>query len=351
MNPKTFLVDFVPTFTKDTPSQLKRKEYVDEILSTYDLGEVVTCTLAECKERGVSEKPDIIICTYEYEAREIKDLIPEAALYVAEGVHSVFSRKSETEEKIVKNRKIFEEASSMVKWIREATDEEREQMRKVHALSYNEMYKMIQKAIISDNEETRKQAWDLLWGPGEKHSNIIWMRVQMMAEVWEYAKGKALEELMLMSMERHLDYGLARKMENFTDEDGQEYHQYMILDPFGHDFNHIRRLPCATKDQERYAYENLLEKCELPKNYMRVQLEADQVKKLWEERRAQECEKIRCVLEEWEKDPNKSKKDLGVVPWDKDDDINSPLTETELSSLRKFLNRNCHSEEQFTKNT
>jgi len=339
MNPKTFLVDFVPTITKETPSQLRRKEYTDNLLSIYDLGEVVTCTLAECKERGITEKPDVIICTYEYEAREIKNLIPEAALYVAESVNSIFSRKAETEEKMEKNRRIFEEASSMVKRIREATDEEREQMRKVHALSYNEMYKMIQKAIISDNEETRKQARDLLWGPGEKHSNIIWMRVQMMAEVWEHAKGKTLEELMLMSMERHLDYGLARKMENFTDEDGQEYHQYMILDPFGHDFNHIRRLPCASKDQERYAYENMLEKCELPKNYMRVQLEADQVKKMWEERRAEECDKVVKVLEKWKEDPKRSKEELGVAPWEEDGDVKEPLTDRELESLKCFLKK------------
>lgn len=333
----------MPAVTKETPSQLRRKEYADDLLSTYDLGEVVTCTLAECKERGIAEKPDIIICTYEYGAREIKDLIPEAALYVAEGVHSVFSRKTETEEKMEKNKRIFEDASSMIKNIRESTDEDREQMRKVHALSYNDMYKMIQKAIISDNEETRKQAWDLLWGPGEKHSNIIWMRVQMMAEVWEHAKGKALEELMLMSMERHLDYGLARKMENFTDEDGREYHQYMILDPFGHDFNHIRRLPCANKDQERYAYENLLEQCELPKNYMRVQLEADQVKKLWEERRAEECEKVVKVLQMWKEDPKRSKEELRVAPWEENGDTKEPLTEQELESLKNFLRKHSPS--------
>ena len=247
MNPKTYIVDFAFTVTKETPSQVRKKEYSDNLLSKYDLGEVVICTFEECKERGVEEKPDIIICTYEYGAQEIKALIPESVLYVAESVNSVFSRKAETEKKMEKNLRIFEDASDMVKRIREATDEEHEQMRKVHAMSYNDTYKMLTKAIISDNEELRKQAWDLLWGPGEKHSNIIWMRVQMMAEVWEHSKGKTLEKLMLMSMERHIDQRTVRKLDDFTDADGQQYHQYMFIDPFGHDTNHIRRLPFASE--------------------------------------------------------------------------------------------------------
>lgn len=337
MNPKTFLVDFAPAIWKETPSQLQRKEYVDELLKKYDLGEVIFITLAECKERGALEKPDIIICCYEYYAREIKEVIPEAVLYVAEGVSGVFSRKAEIEEKMEKNRKIFEDAADTVQRIREATDEEREQMRKFHAMSYSELYKMIQQAIISDNEDLRKKAWDLLWGPGEKNSNIIWMRVQMMAEVWEGSKGKNLEQLMLMSMERHIDFGLARKMDNFVDADGQEYHQYMFLDPFGYDMNHIRRLPFASKDQERYSYEALLEKNEIPKNYMRVQLEANQFKKEVDDYRASEREKIHKVLETYEKDHELGRRELGVASGPEYDE--TPLTENEVVYLKQLAER------------
>jgi hypothetical protein len=337
MTPKTYLVDFVPTLDKQTPGQLRKKAYVDELLA-YDLGEVTTCSLSECKEKGLTEKPDVIICAYEMHAREIKEAIPEAVLYVAEGIGSVFSRKAETEEKMEKNKKIFEDAAETVQRIREATPEERDQMRKFHALSYDEFYKMIQKAIISDDEDLRKKAWDLLWGPGEKNSNIIWMRVQMMAEVWEHSSGERLEQLMLMSMERHTDYGLARKIENFTDESGQEYHQYVYIDPFGNDMEYIRKLPRASKDQERYSYEALLEKNEIPKNYMRVQLEADQFKKEVEEYREAECAKVRKVLEEYENDPRKSRKELGVATnaGSSDDD---PLTTDELGYLQSFLKR------------
>lgn len=316
---------------------------MDDLLSTYDMGEVVFCTFAECKERGVADKPDVIICCYETYAREIKQLMPEAVLYVAEGVSSVFSRKSETEKRMEKNVKIFKDAAESVKSIREATPEEREQMRKFHAMSYEDTYKMIQKAIISDNEDTRKKAWDLLWGPGEKSSNIIWMRVQMMAEVWEGSKGKNLEELMLMSMERHTDYGLARKIEDYTDEDGQEYHQYVYIDPFGNDMEYVRRLPRASKDQDRYGYEALLEKNEIPTNYMRVQLEADQFRDQCDKIRAEECEKVKKVLEEYEKNTGKSRKELGVSTYGDFSD-SDPLTDAEVDSLKIFLEKHQETE-------
>lgn len=337
MNPKTFLVDFAPTAWKETPAQLRRKQYVDELLKTYDLGELVFCTLAECKERGVVEKPDIIICCYEFYAREIKELIPEAVLYVVEGVSGIFSRKAEIEEKIENNKKIFEDATDTVRRIREASPDEREKMRKFHAMSYSEVYEMIQQAIISDNEDLKKKAWDLLWGPGEKNSNIIWMRVQMMAEVWEGSKGKNLEQLMLMSMERHIDFGLARKIENYTDESGQEYHQYVYIDPFGNDMEYARRLPCASKDQERYSYEALLEKNEIPKNYMRVQLEANQFKKEVDDYRANERAKILKVLERYKQNPKLGQKELGIACKPEDED--KALTKKEIENLKEILKR------------
>jgi hypothetical protein len=341
MNPKTYIVDFFPTISKETPSQLRKKEYADNLLSTYDLGEVIVCTFEGCKQSGVVQNPDIIICTNEYSAQEIKILIPEAVLYVAESVNSVFSRKNEMQSKIDKNNRIFEEASCIVERIRQSTDEERASIRKFASMDYNEMYKMLQKALISDDEKLKKSAWDLLFGEGERHSNLIWMRVQMMAEMWDHTDWKGREQLMLMSMERHIDQGTARKMDNFTDEDGLEYYQYMFLDPFGKDTNHIRRLPFATKGQDKYAYENLLEKNEIPTNYLRIQVETNSVRKHYDDYIASECVKVQKVLDEWEKDKTKGKKELGVGTWNEDDSPGEPLKEKEVEWLKNFL-KNYH---------
>lgn len=339
MNPKTFLIDFIPEMKKETPSALRNKKYAEELLNSYDLGEVISFNDSSYKEALIEQNPFIVIATNEYEAGEIKKMKPDALIYYTDNVNSIFSRKAEIEEKQKKQCKVFKEIEGLVKMIREGGEKEIEAIRKFASMDYDEMYKMLQQAIISDNEDLKKKAWDLLFGEGERHSNLIWMRVQMMAELWEHADWKAREQLMLMSMERHIDQGTARKLDNFIDEEGLEYYQYMFLDPFGRDTNHIRRLPFATKGQDRYAYENLLEKNEIPTNYLRVQVEANSLRTEWDNYIKNECDKVKKVLEEWEKDKTKGKKDLGVGVWDEKDDPNSPLTEQEVKWLKNFLEK------------
>ena len=162
------------------------------------------------------------------------------------------------------------------------------------------------------------------------------MRAQIMAEVWQGAKGKAFEQLMVMSMDRHIDQGTARKMDNFVDSDGQEYYQYMFLDPYGNDANHIRRLPFAKKDHEQFAYESLLEKNEIPTNYMRVQLEANQLRDQYDKHLQTEHDKIKAVLDKWEKDPKMNRKELGVVPTI-DGGESAPLSDREVESLKNMF--------------
>ncbi|MFM2424283.1 MAG: hypothetical protein RLZZ70_674 [Candidatus Parcubacteria bacterium] len=67
-------------------------------------------------------------------------------------------------------------------------------------------------------------------------------------------------------------------------------------------------------------------------------MEANQFKKEVDEYREDECEKVKKVLEEYEKDPNKSKKELGVSPRNPED-LELPLTEQEVANLRNFLDR------------
>jgi len=340
MNPKTLLINFFPESTKETPSFLRNKKYAEDLLNTYDLGEVIICNNDTFKEMLVEHDPYIVITTYEVTADEVKTLKPDAMVYLVKAPSSVFCKKLEVDEKIEKQIKTFKEISGMVQKIRESTDEERQVIRRFSSMSYNEMYEMIQKAIISDNEDLRKKAWDLLFGEGERHSSFVWMRVQLMAEFWDHASWKVREELMCMSMQRHIEQGTARKMENYIDEFGNEYHQYMFLDPRGKDANHIRRLPFATQGQDRYAYEALLDKNEIPTNYLRVQVEANTLRKQYDDYLAIECTKIKSVIKEWEENPKKTRKELGVVPWDSSYNVDEPLTELEVESLRKYLDKN-----------
>lgn len=344
MEINTLIIGYVPL--TDTTSKKAREirddVYFKELLSSFDLGTLHYCNQTPVNWKAKIDEVNPLIIIYlggEHYAREVKEYKGDALMYLADDAGSVFYRKADIEEKKAKHQKIFSEIEGIVKKIRDGGEDELNTTRKFAGMSYSDMYKMIQKAIISDDEDLKKKAWDLLWGEGEKHQDFIWMRVQMMAEVWEHAKGENLEQLMLMSMEKHIDQGTARKMDNFTDEDGLEYHQYMFLDPFGCDTNHIRRLPFGTKGQDRYGYEHLLEKNEIPTNYLRVQVEANSLRKQYDDYLASECVKVKRVLEEWEKDKSKSKKELGVVPWENDGNIEEPLTERELESLKNFLKK------------
>lgn len=332
---KTLVVGYEPP-ELDTlkGANLNKHRYFQETLASYNLGEVLFLSLEDGKKQINDINPLLVFTFYDTYAREIKKIKKDILLYVIPTHGQIFSRKAEVEKQKDKLNKILTEAESVVSEIVSGEKDDTE-LRKYGALSYKDLYDMITKAIIGDDEDLRKKAWDLLWGEGEKHSDIIWMRVQMMAECWEHSKGEQLEQLMLMSMERHIDMRLARKMDMFTDEDGQQYHQYMFLDPYGNDLKHIRRLPCATKDEDCYAYEARLEKCEIPTNFLRVQVEANQFRKECDEYLQGECDKIQAVLDKYKENPKLSKKELGVGVRD-EKQAEEPLTTEEFNIISKM---------------
>ena len=342
MEINTLIIGYIP-LTETTGKkfrEIRDDKYFKELFASFDLGTLHYVDRQNWKAKIDELNPIIIVYIGgEYYADEVKKYKGDAMLYAADDGGSIFYRKAQIEEKKEEHKKIFSEIEKSVKKIRENGEEEIANIRKFSAMSYDDLYKMITRAIISDNKEAKEKAWELLFGEGERHQNLIWMRLQLMCEVWEHADWKTREKLMCMSMERHIDQGTARKMDNFIDENGLEYYQYMFLDPMGNDTNHVRRLPFATEGQDRYAYENLLEKNEIPTNYLRVQVESNSLRKQYDDYLACECTKVKRVLEEWEKDNNKSKKELGVIPWEKDDDTIKPLNEEELNSLKNFLKK------------
>lgn len=318
-------------------AQLKRHQYFQETLASYNFGEVLFLSLEDAKQKINDIDPLLVFTFYDTEAREIKEVKKDCLLYLIPTYGQIFARKAEVDTQKEKLNRILTEAEGVVAEIISGEKDDAE-LRKFAALSYKDMYDMITKAIISDDEDLKAKAWDLLWGDGEKHSDIIWMRVQMMAETWEHSKGNQLEQLMLMSMERHLDMKLARKMDTFTDADGQQYHQYMFLDPYGGDMNHIRRLPFAKKDEDRYAYEARLEECEIPTNFLRLQLEANQYRKQCDEYLQDECNKIQAVLDKYAENPELCKKELGVNTENKNE-ARKPLSNDELAILKDNLGK------------
>ena len=139
-------------------------------------------------------------------------------------------------------------------------------------------------------------------------------------------------------MNQYIDEGMARKLEDFTDLDDQKFHQYMFCDFLGYDLNYIRRIPFGTKGQDKWTYQGILDKHETL-NGVQVMLEAEQMRSKKQEYFQSEAEKVHRVLKEWTADPSKSKKELHVVPWNKEDGDEEPLTERELVSMKNFLKK------------
>ena len=341
MQVNTLIVGFVPLSSNEgkKPREIRDDTYFKELFAKFDLGTVQYASREDWRLKIDEINPLVIISLGgSYYAEDVQQYKKDFLLYAIDDAGAVFYRKAEAEEKKAKHIKVLSEIADIIQKVRDDGEEEVENVRKFAAMSYKDMYDMITFALRSEDKKLQQQAWDLLFGEGEKHSNFIWMRVQVMAELWEHASWKVREELMCMSMEHHIEQGTARKMDNFTDEDGLEYHQYMFLDPYGNDIKYIRRIPFATKDQEKISYENLLEKWDIPTNYLRVQMEANALRDHYDKHLAAECAKVRKVLEEWEKDPTKTKKELDVMPWYKGDEEN-PLDEEEVGAFRDFLKK------------
>jgi hypothetical protein len=136
-------------------------------------------------------------------------------------------------------------------------------------------------------------------------------------------------------MKDHIDNGFARELDIHTDEEGIQYRQYEFIYPNGERSYYIRRIPIATKDMEKFGYENLLSKYETP-NGARMLLEVGQIKSEMKKYTDFEAEKIYVILNEWKKNPNKTQRELNIIApngiiYDK------PLEERHVEAFKKLL--------------
>lgn len=168
---------------------------------------------------------------------------------------------------------------------------------------------MIKQVLISEKPDLVSKAIDLLNNGGE---DFLWMRAKLVTDIWENCDGKGMEEFLCLGMNQHIENGIARKMDNFIDETGQVFHQYMLTDFEGQDMNYIRRIPFGYKKQEKYSYRAILEKYETPIG-VQIMIEAGQCREEKRKYYKEESDKILTVLEKWKENPMKSKRELGVI--------------------------------------
>jgi hypothetical protein len=280
MNIKTLVIGFIPL--EDTTGKNSREhcanQYFRDLLSDFDLGEVYFVEQGEYRKSLDKLNPFVVIVFDEFIAQEVKGYKKDVFLYVTIPPRSIFYRKAEVESKQEKQKETFEEIAWLVQKIREDGEEKEGILRKTASAGYQETYDMITQALIGKDPDLSKKAWDLL-NTNDGHPNLIWMRVQLICDVWEYSDGDGREKFLCMAMDQHIESGAARQLEDFTDNDGQVYHQYMFLYLDGYDANYIRRIPVGYKGQDKYEYDALLTKYGTPTG-PQMMMEAGQVRKM-----------------------------------------------------------------------
>lgn len=339
MEINTLIIGYVPLveIADKKSKEIRDNNYYKDLIFRYDLGNVYYSNQTPKNwQLKIEEINPLIIIFFgsEHYAQEIKDYKPDAMVYLANDTGTIFHRKAEIDNKKAKNERVFTEIESFVKKIKNEGEKEVAIMRKFSAMSYEDKYQMIQRAIIGKDKELRKKAWELLMD-NKAHPNFIWMRAQLICECWEVSDAKGKEEFLNLAMKDHIENGFARELIAHTDEDGIEYRQYEFLFPDGNSSKYIRRIPVATKEMDKYAYESLLKKYETP-NGAQMLIEVNQTKEQLKEYTKIEAEKIYRVLKEWVANPNKTQRELRILN-QYGGFNNKPLQEREVRIFKKLL--------------
>lgn len=280
MSIKTLIVGFTPLEDNSgkKPREIKYDTYFKELLADFQLGEVCFVKRENFREAIDRHDPFIVIVFDEFTAQEVKDYKKDVFVYMTDAPSTIFYRKAGIEEKQKKQRETFQEIAGLVERLQAEDEKGIKAARHYAGMSYQDTYDWLIQMIISDREDLQKKAWELLMR-SDGHPSFIWMRAQLICEVWDHGDGKKKEEFLCMAMRQHIDIGSARQLPDFTEADGQVFHQYLFSYPDGSDANYIRRIPVGFTGQDKYAYEALLKKYDTP-NGPQVMLEAGDIKRI-----------------------------------------------------------------------
>lgn len=276
----TLIIGFTPLEDSSgkKPREIKYDTYFKGLLADFRLGEVFFVKRENFREAIDQHDPFIVIVFDEFTAGEIKDYKKDVFVYVIDSPSTIFYRKAEIEEKQKRQRETFQEIAGLVERLKVEDEKGIKAARHYAGMSYQDTYDWLIQMIISDREDLQKKAWELLTR-NDGHPSFIWMRAQLICEVWDHGDGKKKEEFLCMAMQQHIDMGSARQLPDFTEADGQVFHQYLFLYPDGSAANYIRRIPVGFAGQDKYTYEAILKKYDTPTGPQAL-LEAGQVRTL-----------------------------------------------------------------------
>lgn len=261
MTIRTLVVGYEPSTDHAAlkPSERRNYEYFDGVLGELDLGEVHFAKHDTFREKINELDPVIVIAFDGSTAEAVRTHRRDVILYVVDSLSAVFYRKAEVAQRQEKHRKIFGEIAKLIERLQQGGQEEVEGAQRYAAMTFDDKYKMIIQAIISDREDLRQKAWELI-NRNDVDPDFLWIRAKLIIDLWQRADAKGRQEFLEAAMRGHIDSGAVRQIDDFTDEDGQVYLQYMRLDADGGDTGRIDRVPVAKPGQGKYDYENLFHK-------------------------------------------------------------------------------------------
>lgn len=261
MTIRTLIVGYEPPSDLSAlkPRDRRNAEYFNSILQEYDLGEVHFSSYQDYSEKLDALNPMIAITFDETTAGNVRGHKNDVFIYVVDAPSSIFYRKAEVESRQEKHRRIFKEIAGLIQKIAEDGEEKAESARKYAAMTFQDKYDMVVKMLISDDEKISKMGREFI-NRNDIDRDFIWIRVKLIADLWQNADAKGRQEFMEAAMQGHLNSGFAHQMEDFIDDDGQVYKQYMFHDVRGEDVNEIHLIPVATPGMGKYDYETLANK-------------------------------------------------------------------------------------------
>jgi len=265
MTIRTLIVGYEPPsdLAALNPRDRRNAEYFSKLLGEHNLGELHYSSQENFCEKLDALDPIIVIVFDSSTAREVSEYKRDTFVYVAESPSSVFHRKTEVESRQLKNEKIFREAAGLLRQIIEEGEEKLVAARRYAAMSFQDKYDMVVQMLISDDEKIHKMGRELI-NRNDIDPDFIWIRVKLIADLWQNADAKGRQEFTEAAIQGHVSNGIAHQMKDFTDADGQIYKQFMFHDVHGKDVNEIRLVPVATPDMGKYDYEALFSKHETP---------------------------------------------------------------------------------------
>jgi hypothetical protein len=241
------------------PRDRRNAEYFNSVLQEHNLGEVHFATYQDYREKLDALNPMIAVTFDETTAGNVRGHKNDIFIYVVDTPSSIFYRKAEVESRQEKHQKIFKEIAGLIQKIVEDGEEKAESARKYAAMTFQDKYDMVVQMLISDDEKTRRLGFEFI-NRNDIDRDFIWIRAKLVTDLWQNADAKGRQGFMEATMQGHLNSGFAHQMENFIDDDGQVYKQYMFHDVRGEDVNEIHLIPVASPGMGKYDYETLANK-------------------------------------------------------------------------------------------